>query len=66
MQDILLIIRYFERQKEDYQIFFEKLTLFFPSNPVFFNEESCQKQKGPGTIDPCSSGYETSSQKFIY
>ena len=35
--------------KEDCQKAFKKLTLFFLSNPVFFNEQSHRKQKGPGT-----------------
>ena len=35
--------------KEDYQKYFKKLTLFFISNPVLFNRQSYQKQKGPGT-----------------
>ena len=29
----------------------KKLTLFFLSNPVSFNEQSYQKQKGSGTGD---------------
>ena len=37
--------------KEDYQKALQKLTLFFLSNPVPFNEQSYQKQKGPGTSD---------------
>ena len=37
--------------KEDYQKALKKLTLFFPSNPVPFNEQNYQKQKGPGTSD---------------
>ena len=37
--------------KEDYQIDFQKFTLFFLSNPVPFNGQSYQKQKGPGTSD---------------
>ena len=28
-----------------------KLTLFFLSNPIYFNGQSYQKQKGPGTSD---------------
>ena len=32
--------------KEDYQKAFKKLTLFFLSNPVPFNGQSYQKQKG--------------------
>ena len=37
--------------KEDYQKALKKLTLFFLSNPVPFNEQSYQKQKGSGTSD---------------
>ena len=48
MQEILLRIRYFER---DYQKPFKKLTLFFLSNPVPFNGQSYKKQKGLGTSD---------------
>ena len=39
---------------------------FFLSNPVPFNGQSYQKQKGPGIVNSCSSGYEISSQKLIY
>ena len=46
MQEILLKIRYFER---DYQKPLKKLTLFFLSNPVPFNGPSHQKQKELGT-----------------
>ena len=35
--------------KEDYQKASKKLTIFFLSNPVPFNGQSYQKQKGPGT-----------------
>ena len=37
--------------KEDYQKALKKLTLFFLLNPVPFNEQSYQKQKGSGTSD---------------
>ena len=37
--------------KEDYQKALKKLTIFFLSNPVPFNGQSYQKQKGPGTSD---------------
>ena len=37
--------------KEDYQKALKKLTSFFLSNPVPFNGQSYQKQKGPGTSD---------------
>ena len=48
MQEILLEISIL---KEDYQKALKKLTLFFLSNPVPFNGQSYQKQKGPGTSD---------------
>ena len=37
--------------KEDYQKAFKMLILLFLSNPVPFNEQSYQKEKGPGTSD---------------
>ena len=37
--------------KEDYQEALKKVTLFFLSNPVLFNRQNYQKQKGPGTSD---------------
>ena len=37
--------------KEDYQKALKKLTLFFLSNPVPFNGQNYQKQKGSGTSD---------------
>ena len=37
--------------KEDYKKAWKKLSLFFPLNPVPFNGQSYQKQKGPGTSD---------------
>ena len=40
-----------KEKKEDYQKPFKKSTLFFLLNPVPFNVQSYQKQKGPGTSD---------------
>ena len=37
--------------KEDYQKVLKKVTSFFLSNPVPFNRQNYQKQKGPGTSD---------------
>ena len=37
--------------KKDYQKALKKLTLVFLSNPVPFNGQDCEKQKGPGTSD---------------
>ena len=48
MQEIHFKIRYFERGLSKA---LKKLTLFFLSNPVPFNEQSYQKQKGSGTSD---------------
>ena len=48
MQEVLLRIRYFER---GLQKTFKKLALFCLSNPVPFNRQDYEKQKGPGTSD---------------
>ena len=48
MQEILLEISIL---KEDYQKALKKLTLFFLSNPMPFNEQSYKKQRRPGTSD---------------
>ena len=37
--------------EEDHQKIFKKLTLIFLSNPLPFNGQNYQKQKGPGTSD---------------
>ena len=47
MQEVLLKIRYFERGLSKSRK--KKLSLFFLSNPVPFNGQSYQKQKGSGT-----------------
>ena len=48
MQENLLKIRHFEKGLSKS---LKKLTLFFLSNPVPFNGQSYQKQKGSGTSD---------------
>ena len=48
MQEIILKVKYL---KEDYQKALKKVTSFFLSNPVHFNRQNYQKQKGPGTTD---------------
>ena len=48
MQEILFKIRYFERRLSKT---LQKLTLFLLSDPVPFNGQNYQKQKGPGTRD---------------
>ena len=49
MQEIILKVRYI--LKEDYQKALKKVTFFFLLNPVPFNRQIYQKQKGPGTSD---------------
>ena len=48
MQEIILKIRYFEKASLE---IFKKVKFIFFSNPVTFNGQNCQKQKGPGTND---------------
>ena len=50
--------------KEDYQKALKKLTLFFLSNPVPFNEQSYQKQIGPGTSDQSLFRLQNMSRKM--
>ena len=50
--------------KKDYQKVLKQLTLIFLSNPVCFNGQIYQK-KGELVTSP-SSGYETSSNIFLY
>ena len=48
MQEILLKIRYFERELSKS---LKNVDFIFLLKPVFFNGQNYQKQKGPGTID---------------
>ena len=48
MQEILLKL---DVLKQDYQKALKRVTLFFLLNPVPFNRQNYQKQKGPGTSD---------------
>ena len=48
MQKIILKVKYFERGLSKS---LKKVTSFFLSNPVPFNRQNYQKQKGPGTND---------------
>ena len=48
MQEILFKIRYFERGLSKS---LKKIILFFLSNPVSFNGQNYQKQKGTGASD---------------
>ena len=50
--------------KEDYQKASKKLTLYFPLNPVPFNKQSYQKQKGPGTSDQSLSRLQNKFRKI--
>ena len=51
--------------KEDYQKALKKLTLFFLSNPIPFNEQSYQKQKGHGTSDGSLFRLQVQKNLFI-
>ena len=44
--------------KEHYQKTLKKLTLFFHLNPVPFNWQSYQKQKGPRTSEQLLFGFQ--------
>ena len=45
---------------------FKKSTLFFLLNPVPFNAQSYQKQKGPGTSDQLVFWLQRGSEKLLY
>ena len=51
MQEIIFKIRCL---KEHYQTILKKLTLIFLPNPVLFNGQDYEKQKGPGSSDKLS------------
>ena len=61
MQEITLKARYFERELSKS---LKKGNFISSFEPIPFNRQNYQKQKGPGTSD--YSGYETSSEKFLY
>ena len=63
MQEVPLIIRYFERGLSKP---FKKLTLFFLSNPVPFNGQSYKKQKGLGTSDQSLFRLQNKLTKISY
>ena len=52
--------------KEDYQKALKKLTLFFLLNQVPFNGQISKTNRGLELVTSCSSGYKTSSEKFLY
>ena len=52
--------------KEDCQKAFKKLTLFFLSNPIHFNGQSYQKQKGPGTSDQSLFKFQNKNSFISY
>ena len=62
MREILLKIRYFERWLSES---FKKLNLFVFSNPVPFNGQSYQKQKGPRTSDQSLSRLQNKFKKIL-
>ena len=56
MQEIILKVKYFERGLLKS---LKKVASFFLLNPVPFNRQNYQKQKGAGTSDHHYSGYKT-------
>ena len=50
IQEIFLKIRYFEMERGSPKIFL-KVNFIFSFNPVPFNGQNYQKQKGPGTSE---------------
>ena len=62
MQEIILKVRYFERGLS--KTLKKKSTLFFLPNPVPFNGQSYQKQKGPGTSDQLPFRLQNSFRKI--
>ena len=63
MQGSPLEIRYFERRLSKV---LWKVKLFFLLNPVPFNGKVIKNKSGLELVTSRSSGYETSSQKFLY
>ena len=63
MQEIILEIRYFERGLSES---LKKVTLFYLSNPVSFNGQNYQKQKGPGNSDQLLFRLQNKFKKIIY
>ena len=51
--------------KEDYQKAFKKSIFFFLPNPVPFNGQRYQKQKGPGTSDQSLSRLQNKLRKIL-
>ena len=53
-------------RKEDYQKALKKITSFFLSNPVSFNSKIIKNKRGLELLTSRYSGYETSSENFLY
>ena len=62
MQDIVLKIRYFERELLRS---LKKLNLFFLLNPLPFDGQDHKKKGGLKLVTSHSSGYKTSSEKKL-
>ena len=61
MQEIILKVRHFESGLSKR---LQKGTLFFLLNPVPFNRQNYQKQKGPGTSDQLLFRLQNKFRKF--
>ena len=62
MQEILLIIRYFEKGLSKS---FKKVNFLFFSNLVLFNGQDYEKQNGPGTSVALQIGKQVQKNSFI-
>ena len=63
MQEIILKIRYFER---DNQKALQKLTLFFFRTQSLLMDKVIKNKRGLELVTSRSSGHKTSSEKFLY
>ena len=63
MQRIILKVKYFERGLSKN---LKKVTSFFLLNPVPFNRQNYQNKRGLELVTSRYSGYEASSEKFLY
>ena len=63
MQEILLKVRFFERGLSKT---LKKSTISFLLKPFLFNEQSYQKQKGPGNSDQSLFRLRNKFTKILY
>ena len=64
MQEVILKVKYFERGLS--KSLKKEVISFFLSNPVPLNRQNYQHKRGLELVTRPYSGYETSSEKFLY